>query len=200
MATGSWEIAANPTTYPVTERLRGMTDNLPRELDAQRLPDHRDRLFRAACAMCASREDAEDLVQETYSRVLRRPRFLSHDDDLGYLMKVLRHTWINSYRARQRQPQTVLLDETVHYIADPGGDPGVTVPEMRGIYALVYELSEPLRDTLISVDILGLSYKQAAKALGTKPGTVMSRLHRARSAVADELRRTEGLDGITGVS
>ena len=200
MATGSWAIAANPTPYSVRERLRRMTDDLPRELDARRLPDHRDRLFRAACAMCASREDAEDLVQETYSRVLRRPRFLSHDDDLSYLMKVLRNTWINSYRARQRRPQTVLLDESVHYIADPGGDPGVTVPEIRGIYELVYELSEPLRDTLIAVDILGLSYKQAAKALGTREGTVMSRLHRARSAVAEELRRAERLDGTAGVS
>jgi RNA polymerase sigma-70 factor (ECF subfamily) len=177
-----------------------MTEHLPRELDAQRLPDHRDRLFRAACAMCASREDAEDLVQETYSRVLRRPRLLSHDDDLGYLMKVLRNTWINSYRARQRRPQTVLLDESVHHIADPGGDPGVTVPEIRAIYALVSELSAPLRDTLIAVDIVGLSYKQAARALGTRPGTVMSRLHRARSAVAEELRRIEGPDESTGVS
>jgi RNA polymerase sigma-70 factor (ECF subfamily) len=184
-----------------------MTDDLDqpgpaagRALDVERLPDHRDRLFRAACAICASREDAEDLVQETYIRVLRRPRFLRHDDDLGYLMKVLRNTWISSYRARQRQPHTVLLDESLQYIADPGSDPGVSVPEMRGIYALISQLSPPLRDTLIAVDILGLSYKQAAKALATRQGTVMSRLHRARSAVAEELRKADQADGTTSVS
>ncbi len=180
-----------------------MTEHLDhprRALDTERLPDHRERLFRAAYAMCASREDAEDLVQETYSRVLRRPRFLSHDDDLAYLLKVLRNTWINSYRARRRQPQTVLLDESVHYIADPGGDPGITVPEIRGLYALVSQLSDPLRDTLIAVDILGLSYKQAAKSLGTRPGTIMSRLHRARSAVAAQLRTADQSDPSPGVS
>jgi RNA polymerase sigma-70 factor (ECF subfamily) len=45
-------------------------------LDCERLPDHFARLFRAACALCGSRQDAEDLVQETYARVLQRPRWL----------------------------------------------------------------------------------------------------------------------------
>src|SRR5690242_7671890 len=77
-----------------------------RPLDVQRLPDHRERLFRAAYALCRSREDAEDLVQDTFVRVLRRPRFLRRDDDLGYLLRVLRNTWINSYKARLRRPKT----------------------------------------------------------------------------------------------
>src|SRR5262245_42120190 len=58
----------------------------PRQLDPARLGDHVDRLFRAAWAMCGSREDAEDLVQETYAKVLAKPRFLRNDDDLGYLL------------------------------------------------------------------------------------------------------------------
>lgn len=162
-----------------------------RRLDAQRLPDYRDRLFRAACAICGSRDDAEDLVQDTFARVLRRPRFLRHDDDLGYLLKVLRNTWINSRVARERQPRTVLLDEAIEFVPDPAGDPGVSVPEIRAVYELVHKLSPPLRDTLVAVDVVGLSYKQAAKALGTKEGTVMSRLHRARSRVAEALERED---------
>src|SRR5881392_2116984 len=56
-------------------------------LDPQQASDHIDRLFRAAWALCGSREDAEDLVQETYARVLAKPRFLRSEDDLGYLLR-----------------------------------------------------------------------------------------------------------------
>jgi DNA-directed RNA polymerase specialized sigma24 family protein len=53
-----------------------------------------DRLYRAAWALCGSREDTEDLVQETFARVLARPRVLSGDDELYYLMRVLRNTFL----------------------------------------------------------------------------------------------------------
>jgi RNA polymerase sigma-70 factor (ECF subfamily) len=161
-----------------------------RELDVRWLPDHRDRLFRAAYALCRSREDAEDLVQETFERVLRRPRFLRHDDDLGYLLRVLRNTWINAYKARQRRPQTVELDETVEFMIDRGADPSVTVGELESVYAAVAELPMALRETLVAVDIVGLSYRQASDALGIKQGTTMSRLYRARNAVAERLEQS----------
>ncbi|MBV9339179.1 MAG: hypothetical protein JO243_25095, partial [Solirubrobacterales bacterium] len=45
-------------------------------LEPDRLPDHIDALYRAACALCGSRHEAEDLVQETFARVLKRPRFV----------------------------------------------------------------------------------------------------------------------------
>ena len=60
-----------------------------RRLDPETAGDHIDTLFRAACALCGSRQLAEDLVQETYVKVLARPRFLRRDDDLGYLIKAL---------------------------------------------------------------------------------------------------------------
>jgi RNA polymerase sigma-70 factor, ECF subfamily len=49
-------------------------------------------------------------------------------------------------------------------------------------------LSEPLRDAVVAVDVLGLSYREAADALGCKEGTIMSRLHRARGQLAAELQ------------
>jgi RNA polymerase sigma-70 factor (ECF subfamily) len=165
-----------------------------RALDIERLPDHRERLFRAAYAMCGSRENAEDLVQDTYVRVLQRPRFLRHGDDLGYLLRAMRNTWINSYKQRQRRPRTVEFDESVDFVIDPEADPGVTVTGVQAIYAAVYELSPQLRDTLIAVDILGLSYKQAAHALHTRQGTIMSRLFRARNKVAERLEQAEAYE------
>jgi RNA polymerase sigma-70 factor (ECF subfamily) len=69
-----------------------------RRLDPDRLGDHLDRLYRAAWALCGSREAAEDLVQDTYARVLARPRFLRHENDLRYLLRVLRNTFLSSRR------------------------------------------------------------------------------------------------------
>src|SRR3954466_6423791 len=85
---------------------------MARTLDPETLGDHIDRLFRAAWALCGSREDAEDLVQETYERVLRKPRFLRHEDDLGYLYRTLRHTYFNALRTTSRRPRVAAgLDE-----------------------------------------------------------------------------------------
>src|SRR5438552_15776614 len=77
----------------------------PRQLDPERLGDHFDRLFRAAWALCGSREDAEDLVQETYAQVLRKRRMLRSGDDIGYLLRVLRNTHFSRLRAAGRRPQ-----------------------------------------------------------------------------------------------
>src|ERR1700761_5880335 len=158
-----------------------------RRLDPDSLGSHLERLYRAAYGLCGSRPDAEDLVQETYLRVLRRPRFLRRDDDLGYLLRVMRNVWINSYKERMRRPRTVEFDESIDFVIDPGADPSVTVADVQTLYAAVYELSPPRRDTLIAVDILGLSYKQAAQALHVRQGTIMSRLFRGRNKVAERL-------------
>src|SRR5205807_3469700 len=89
-----------------------------RQLDPARLGDHLDRLYRAAWALCGSRADAEDLVQETYARVLARPRLLRNDDDLGYLLRALRHTFLNMKRTEQRRPRTAPLPESAEFVEE----------------------------------------------------------------------------------
>jgi RNA polymerase sigma-70 factor (ECF subfamily) len=85
----------------------------PRRLDADRPVEHLPRLYRAARAWTRSREEAEDLVQETYARVLARPRLLLGEDELGYLLRALRNTLISQLRTQQRRPaSTELADET----------------------------------------------------------------------------------------
>src|SRR5207302_2212214 len=89
-----------------------------RQLDPEGLGDHIDRLYRAAWGLCGSREEAEDLVQETFERVLRRPRFLHSEDDLGYLLRVLRNTFFSARRAAGRRPQTAPLPDDVELLED----------------------------------------------------------------------------------
>ena len=95
-----------------------------RILDPQSLTRHVDRLYRAAWALCGSREDAEDLVQETFVRVLARPRVLRGEDELYYLMRVLRNTFLTGLRSASRRPVTVAtLEDVVSADTRPTGRP-----------------------------------------------------------------------------
>jgi len=160
------------------------------ELDPERLGDHLDRLFRAAWALTGHRQDAEDLVQETYARVLSRPRMLRSDDDLGYLLKVLRNTHLTRLRDAGRRIAAVALPEDQDLIEDRGAVRPDEALETREVYEAVAALPEDYRDVIVAVDVAGLSYREAAKALGTKEGTIMSRLYRARRRVVAAVEGT----------
>jgi RNA polymerase sigma-70 factor, ECF subfamily len=162
-----------------------------RTLEPQSLTQHVDRLYRAAWALCGSREDAEDLVQETFARVLARPRVLTGDDDLYYLMRVLRNTFFTSRRTASRRPLTVATLEDVNP-ADPRqmGEPERAL-EMQEVYATIAGLPEDRRLVLVAVDVLGLSYKEAARALRVREATITTRLFRARKQVAERLALAE---------
>jgi RNA polymerase sigma-70 factor (ECF subfamily) len=162
---------------------------MERTLDPARLGDHLDRLYRAAWALCGSREDAEDLVQETYARLLSKPRFLRNEDDLGYLLRALRNTFLNLKRTESRRPRTDPLPEQLDSVTDPRAVQPEAAFEAAELYAAIAALPDDYRDVLVAVDITGLSYKEAARALRTREGTVMSRLYRARQQV---VRRLEG--------
>jgi RNA polymerase sigma-70 factor (ECF subfamily) len=152
-------------------------------LDPSRLGDNIDRLYRAAWALSGSREDAEDLVQETYVRVLSRPRLLRNEDDLGYLLRALRNTFLNQLRSERRRLDPVPLPDQPDLVADPRArDPQAAV-EAGELYAAIAELPDDYRDVLVAVDVTGLSYKEAARTLRIREGTVMSRLYRARQQV-----------------
>ena len=164
-------------------------DSTRRPLDPARLGDHLDRLYRAAWALCGSRVDAEDLVQETYARVLARPRLLRNDDDLGYLLRALRNTFLIQKRTESRRPRTDPLPEQLELVADPQARQPQAALETGELYAAVAALPDDFRDVLVAVDVTGLSYKEAARALRIRTGTVTSRLYRARQQV---VRRIEG--------
>jgi RNA polymerase sigma-70 factor, ECF subfamily len=158
-----------------------------RTLDPHSLTKHVDRMYRAAWALCGSREDAEDLVQETFTRVLGRPRLLSGDDELYYLMRALRNTFFTTRRTASRRPLTVATLEDV-VVADTGpmGQPEKAL-EMQEVYATIAALPEDRRLALVAVDVLGLSYREASRALRVREATITTRLFRAREQVAREL-------------
>jgi RNA polymerase sigma-70 factor (ECF subfamily) len=156
-----------------------------RRLDPERSGDHIDALFRAACAMCGSRQLAEELVQETYVKVLSRPRFLRKDDDLGYLVKALRNTWYSHLRSERGRREATAGDAAPEElpVKNGRGDPEASL-EATTVLDAVAELPVQYREVVTAVDVAGLSYAEAARALGVRQGTVMSRLYRGREQVA----------------
>ena len=159
-----------------------------RRLDPQDLGDHLDRLYRAAWALCGSREDAEDLVQETYVRVLSRPRWLRGDDDLGYLLRALRNTYVSRARAGAARPRPASLDaRPEQQIEGAAGPPPEHALEVSAVFAAIAQLPEHYRLAIVAVDVAGLSYRQAARVLRVREATITTRLHRARTSVARSL-------------
>jgi RNA polymerase sigma-70 factor, ECF subfamily len=157
-------------------------------LDPESLPRHIDRLYRAAWALCGSAHDAEDLVQETFARVLARPRVLHRQDELAYLMQALRNTFLTQRRSAARRP--VASSATLEDVepADPrGGARPEAALEAQELFAKIAGLSENHRMALVAVDIVGLSYREAASVLGTREATIATRLFRAREQLAHEL-------------
>jgi RNA polymerase sigma-70 factor (ECF subfamily) len=170
-------------------RAEGMT--VERQLDPMALGDHIDRLYRAARGLCGSREEAEDLVQETFARVLRKPRFLRSEDDVGYLLRVMRNTFISQRRAANRRPRTTALPDDLDYMEDPAAVQPEARIELDALYTSISELPDDFRDALVAVDIVGLSYGEAARALRVREATITTRLHRARQRVAQRLSAVE---------
>jgi RNA polymerase sigma-70 factor, ECF subfamily len=158
-----------------------------RQLDPQSAAGHIGTLFRAAYAMSGSRDLAEDLVQQTYVKVLSKPRIVRRDDDLGYLIKALRNTWYSHLRQeRTRREATDRSARPSEELAAPTsmGDPQTSL-ETAAVLDALAELPQPYREAVAAVDIAGLSYKEAARALGVRQGTIMSRLYRGREQVAE---------------
>jgi RNA polymerase sigma-70 factor, ECF subfamily len=154
---------------------------------SQRLPEQLDRLYRAAWALCGSSHDAEDLVQETFARVLARPRRLRRDDELSYLLQALRNTYLTGLRTRGRRPHTVELPaEASEILRSPRAEPEAAF-EQRELLATIAALPPDFRDALIAVDLVGLSYGEAGRLLGVREATITTRLYRARRRVAHTL-------------
>ena len=151
-------------------------------LDPSRLAFHLPRLRRTAIRLSGSREAGEDLVQETFLRVLRSPRRVTAGDDYPYLARALRNTHVDQIRSSVRQVKTTALSDSLDAVL-PAVDRSSALSEAREVLAAVDALPGKYRAVVLAVDVAGCSYAEAAASLGIPVGTVMSRLYRGRQAV-----------------
>lgn len=155
-------------------------------LDPQTLPNYTDRLYRAAWALCGSRDEAEDLVQETFLRTLSKPR-LVRGTDLSYLLRGLRNTFVDSLRRAESRPHAVgPIDELT------AAAPSIREPEeaaqAQEVFAAISRLPEHFRLALVAVDVVGLSYAEAGRTLDAGESTIATRVFRGREAVAEQFK------------
>ena len=103
-------------------------------------------------------------MQETFAKVLSKPRFLRNDDDLGYLLRVLRNTFVSRHRAAMRRPQSTPMPEELEPVDPSSATRPDSAVEAREVFAYIAALPESFRDALVAVDVVGLSYGEAAQA------------------------------------
>jgi RNA polymerase sigma-70 factor, ECF subfamily len=158
-----------------------------------------DQVYQVARRLAGSREEAEDLMQETYARAFRSWRSFQPGTNLrAWLLRILTNLNIDRARARQRRPQTEPLEEGDYFLynrlAESTGDSQPEEEErvlarlsQNNVVEALSELPHDFRDTVVLVDIGGFSYAEAAQILDVPVGTVMSRLHRGRRILKRQL-------------
>jgi len=159
-------------------------------------------LYGAAMRLTRNPTDAEDLVQETYLRAFRGFAGFQEGTNLkAWLYRILTNSYINTYRKKQREPQTVEgpddLDEW--YLFDRLGAQNVEgsaedevlqrIPD-EDVKRALESLPENFRIPVLLADVEGFSYKEIAEIMDSPIGTVMSRLHRGRKALERALWET----------
>jgi RNA polymerase sigma-70 factor (ECF subfamily) len=146
-------------------------------------------LMRVAQSLTGNTADAEDLLQDTLVRACRSIDRFDGRYPRAWLLTILRRAHCN--RNRRRRPELLPdpdtdIDRATQSAAD-AADATIEAAFDAEVEAALLELPAPFRQTVELVDIGGLSYREAAEALGVPVGTVMSRLHRGRARIRNRL-------------
>lgn len=157
--------------------------------------EYLDQLYGAAVRMTRNPSDAEDLVQETYTKAFAAFRSYRQGTNLrAWLFRILRNTFINSYRKGQREPYSHSADElSESQLLDideraPGGARSAEIEALERlgdteVLEAMAALPEDFRTAVYLADVEGFSYKEIAEIMDTPVGTVMSRVHRGRKTL-----------------
>ena len=155
-----------------------------------------DQVYRVARGLVSSKEEAEDLVQDTYARAFRSWRSFTPGTNLrAWLLRILTNLNIDRGRRVQRSPDMQSLEERDYYLYDRLEATSGDKDEERVLERLsqdnivdaLAEVPHDFRDVVVLVDIGDFSYADAAQILDIPVGTVMSRLHRGRRILKKEL-------------
>ncbi len=158
-----------------------------------------DQLYGAALRMTRNPADAEDLVQDTYVKAFASFHQFTPGTNLkAWLYRILTNSYINTYRKRQRQPQTSGGDQIEDWQlarAEAHTSDGLRTAEMDALDRMpdsvvteaMNALSPDFRLAVYLADVEGFSYKEIAEIMGTPIGTVMSRLNRGRNQLRTAL-------------
>ena len=180
-----------------------MSDGKPLEFEERKafeneaLP-HMDGLLRTALRMTKNESDAEDLVQEAYSKAYRFwDKFETGSNCRAWLFKIMTNIFINEYRSKSRTPVAVNVDEIDDNFLygqlanlDPKDDPEQQLFAKifdEDVKKAIRELPEDFRLVTVLSLLEGFSYQEIADIVDLQLGTVKSRLHRGRKLLQKQL-------------
>ena len=155
-----------------------------------------DQVYRVARRLVPTREEAEDLVQDTYARAFRSWRSYTPGTNLrAWLFRILTNLNIDRGRKQQRTPDQQPMEEGDYYLYNRLEESGAGDDERRvverhsqdSIVDALASVPHNYRDVVVLVDIGDFSYADAAQILDVPIGTVMSRLHRGRRILKQSL-------------
>ena len=158
-----------------------------------------DALYNTAYRMTRNSQDAEDLVQETYLKAYRYyDKFTEGTNLKAWLFRILKNTFINNYRKRQSQPPQSAFDDIEDAFENQiRVEPGKRIPNPEedilkdvldeDVQRALDELPEDYRMVVLLADLEGFSYQEISEILEVPPGTVMSRLYRARRRLEEQM-------------
>jgi RNA polymerase sigma-70 factor (ECF subfamily) len=156
-----------------------------------------DQVYRVARHLASSREDADELMQETYARAFRSWRSFQPGTNMrAWLLRILTNINIDRGRRQQRAPQMQPLEANDYFLYDKLSESGDGVSDEErvverlsqdDIVTALSSVPHDFRDVIVLVDLGDFSYADAAQILDIPVGTVMSRLHRGRRILKREL-------------
>ena len=156
---------------------------------SHRLEGYLDRLFGFAVSLVGEREEARELVQDCAVKVLSARQVPTDEPAYrAWLFRILRNRFVDRLRYRQRRPEATALEDEADDSLAALGPTGVWRGEQHLINTLtvrlaMQRLSPREREIIALIDVAGLTYGEAAEALQIPPGTVMSRVSRARQSL-----------------
>lgn len=175
----SGEAAAVPTWDEVVER-------------------HSGRVYRLAYRLTGNRADAEDLTQEVFVRVFRSLHTYTPGTFEGWLHRITTNVFLDQARRRQRLRFDSLSDERASLLPSNHQPPDAAYSDARfddDVEQALAALTPEFRAAVVLCDVEGLTYEEIAEILGTKLGTVRSRIHRGRAQLRRALAHREPAAG-----
>jgi len=177
--------------------MKMVQNNRHRQFEKEMMP-YMDMLYSYAYYLSGDREQANDILQDTYLKAFRfYDKFERGTNAKAWLYRIMKNTYINEYRRTHRLPEIVEYDEHISsYQMTGAGNPASS--DLRAmletqtfdddIAGAIAALPDKFKSVIVLRDIEELPYEEIAEALEIPIGTVRSRLHRARAILFERLK------------